>query len=58
MSENLTPAVEKGRDEKADSPGVNTARENEDVKVGSEEASKGVGDSKESVTEAARGTSG
>lgn len=58
MSEpTLTPAKELNRDTVADHPGVNTARDNEDVKTGSEEASKGVGDPKESVTEAARGTS-
>lgn len=56
MSDNLTPADELDRDDKADHPGVNTARSN-DVKPGSAAASTGVGDMERSVTEAARGTS-
>lgn len=57
-NKNLTPATELNRDERADHPGVNTTRDNEDVKVGSQEASQGVGDQTQSKTEAARGTSG
>lgn len=58
MAENtLTPPEEKGRDPQIDQPGVNTAR-NTDAKIGSREASRGVGDQQESATEAFRGTSG
>lgn len=55
--ETLQPAEEHGRDEKADFPGVNTAKDKPEAPIGSAAASAGVGHMTKSATEAQRGTS-